>query len=337
MKRPGKQREATVMEGLEVPAPEPAQPPGATVRTRPLLLTGAALLALLLGFGALMASRPPPRPAAPADAGAPARPGDGDAAAAALERSALRAAPAAPAPVPAPAVLPPPPDPLAEFAARERLRRAEMRRAEREAALGAPLGVYAAPPEAPPSDAPSAPRLFALAPGTVIRGVLENALDSAAGGIARGRVTETVYDSAAGRRILVPAGSLLTGRAAGAPAGRLAVRWEALTRPDGETLPLPEGLEAADPAGRTGLPGRTAAHLPRRVAAALLLGALGARPARSPAAAWPGAGWPGGTVPEEFRRELFPAPTVTVAAGAPFSAILAAPLALPAYRPGSRP
>jgi type IV secretion system protein VirB10 len=121
------------------------------------------------------------------------------------------------------------------------------------------------------------PRIDALvAQGTMIRGVLETAVQSDLPGQVRAVTTEDVW-SFDGRRVLIPKGSRLIGDyRSGLARGqtRVFVVWTRLLRADGVSVQL--GSIGTDSLGRAGLTGFVDNHYLERFGAAVFLSVLGA-------------------------------------------------------------
>lgn len=114
-----------------------------------------------------------------------------------------------------------------------------------------------------------------VAQGTMIRGVLETAVQSDLPGMVRAIVTENVW-SFDGRRILIPAGSRLVGEyKSGLTRGqtRVFVVWTRLLRADGVSVQL--GSNGSDDLGRAGSAGTVDNHYVERFGAAILLSLVG--------------------------------------------------------------
>lgn len=110
--------------------------------------------------------------------------------------------------------------------------------------------------------------------GTLIRAVLETALDSTSPGFARAIISRDVmgFD---GTRVLIPRGSRLIGEyAADASPGqqRALINWTRLIRPDGATIAI--GSPAADTLGRGGIKAEVDGHFWERFSSAILQSAL---------------------------------------------------------------
>lgn len=120
------------------------------------------------------------------------------------------------------------------------------------------------------------PRIDALVTqGTMIRGVLETALQSDLPGMARAVVTENVW-SFDGRRVLIPAGSRLVGEyKSGIAQGqtRVFVVWTRMLRSDGVSVQL--GSNGTDDLGRAGNAGFVDNHYLERFGSAIMLSLVG--------------------------------------------------------------
>jgi type IV secretion system protein VirB10 len=120
-------------------------------------------------------------------------------------------------------------------------------------------------------------RIDALVPqGTILRGVLETAIQTDLPGMVRAVTTEDVW-SFDGRRILIPAGSRLIGEYnAGVAEGqtRAFIAWTRLLRADGVSLSL--GSIGTDELGRSGMGGDVNNHYLKRFGPAVLLSAISA-------------------------------------------------------------
>jgi type IV secretion system protein VirB10 len=112
--------------------------------------------------------------------------------------------------------------------------------------------------------------------GTLMRAVLETAINSDLPGFVRAMVSQDVksYD---GRRVLIPRGSHLIGEyKSGLTVGqsRAYVLWTRLLRPDGVSIAL--ASPATDYSGQNGLGGKVDGHFMKRFGAAILLSVIGA-------------------------------------------------------------
>lgn len=114
-----------------------------------------------------------------------------------------------------------------------------------------------------------------VAQGTMIRGVLETALQSDLPGMVRAVVTENVW-SFDGRRVLIPAGSRLVGEyKSGITQGqtRVFVVWTRMLRSDGVSVQL--GSNGTDDLGRAGNAGFVDNHYLERFGSAIMLSIVG--------------------------------------------------------------
>lgn len=119
-------------------------------------------------------------------------------------------------------------------------------------------------------------RIDALIPqGTLIRGVLETAIQSDLPGMVRAIVSTDVW-SFDGRRILLPRGTMLTGEyRSGLARGqtRVLIVWTRALRADGTSVAL--GSYGTDDLGRSGLTGIVDKHYLERFGAAAVLSIVG--------------------------------------------------------------
>jgi len=114
-----------------------------------------------------------------------------------------------------------------------------------------------------------------VAQGTLIRGVLETALQSDLPGMVRAVVTENVW-SFDGRRVLIPSGSRLIGEyRSGIAQGqtRVFIVWTRMLRSDGVSVQL--GSNGADDLGRAGNAGFVDNHYLERFGSAIVLSLVG--------------------------------------------------------------
>ena len=90
--------------------------------------------------------------------------------------------------------------------------------------------------------------------GTIIPGVLETAINTDLPGNVRARVTQNIYDSKTGRKLLIPQGTLLIARynsSISYAQHRVQIVWDTLIRPDGFQLNL-QGAPGVDQTGMSG-------------------------------------------------------------------------------------
>jgi type IV secretion system protein VirB10 len=114
-----------------------------------------------------------------------------------------------------------------------------------------------------------------VAQGTIIRGVLETAIQSDLPGMVRAVTTEDVW-SFDGRRVLVPSGTRLIGEyKSGLATGqtRVFIVWTRILRSDGVSVQL--GSIGTDDLGRSGLTGEVDRHYFERFGSAILLSIVG--------------------------------------------------------------
>jgi type IV secretory pathway VirB10-like protein len=101
-----------------------------------------------------------------------------------------------------------------------------------------------------------------LSAGTVIPGFTVTALNSDLPGKVVGRVSADVYDSATGRHVLIPQGSVAVGEYSSLVSNgqnRLLIAWEMLTFPDGRSVDLLR-QPGTDASGASGLADRVDYH-----------------------------------------------------------------------------
>jgi type IV secretion system protein VirB10 len=91
--------------------------------------------------------------------------------------------------------------------------------------------------------------------GTIIPAVLETAINTDLPGNVIARVTQNIYDSHTGKKLLIPQGTLLVAKynnSISYAQKRIQIVWDLLIRPDGYQLEL-EGMNGVDPKGMAGL------------------------------------------------------------------------------------
>jgi type IV secretion system protein VirB10 len=101
-----------------------------------------------------------------------------------------------------------------------------------------------------------------LSAGSVIPGFTVTALSSDLPGKVVGRVSSDVYDSATGRHVLIPQGSVAVGEYSSLVSNgqnRLLIAWEMLTFPDGRSIDL-QRQPGTDASGASGLSDRVDYH-----------------------------------------------------------------------------
>ncbi|MEZ6030329.1 MAG: TrbI/VirB10 family protein [Hyphomonadaceae bacterium] len=113
-----------------------------------------------------------------------------------------------------------------------------------------------------PSPVPAAtPAKRALHPGAVIPASLVTAVNSEAPGPVIAQVTQSVYDSATGRTLVIPQGARLIGDYRSSSRygqSRVAIIWSRLIMPNGDEIMLDEA--AVDPSGAAGVQGNVDNH-----------------------------------------------------------------------------
>jgi len=94
----------------------------------------------------------------------------------------------------------------------------------------------------------------ALWTGTIIPGILITAVNTDLPGNVLARVTQNVYDSQTGRKLLIPQGTILIARynsSVSYAQNRVQIVWDTIIRPDGFQIDL-EGANGVDRAGMSG-------------------------------------------------------------------------------------
>ena len=112
---------------------------------------------------------------------------------------------------------------------------------------------------------------LSLHPGTIISASLITAINSESPGPVLAQVTERVFDSATGQRLIIPQGARLIGNYKSSRQygeRRVAIVWSRLIMPDGSQIVLNE--IAVDPSGAAGIPGRVDDHWDEAFGAAIL-------------------------------------------------------------------
>lgn len=114
--------------------------------------------------------------------------------------------------------------------------------------------------------------LYWLSPGTVLRAVLLNAVDTRIPGQITARVTDPVYDSRYGKYLVVPVGSRLIGQYSSEIAHgqeRVMMAFTSLVTPSGGVVDL-ASVRASDAIGRVGVAGELHTHFWQRMGVAAL-------------------------------------------------------------------
>ena len=123
-----------------------------------------------------------------------------------------------------------------------------------------PSGLTAFAPEAPDQPTTGGSDRF-LFPGAVIPASLVTEVNSESPGPVIAQVTQSIYDSATGRTLLIPQGARLIGDYRSSTRygqSRVAILWSRLIMPDGHEVTLAEA--ALDPAGAAGVAGEVDNH-----------------------------------------------------------------------------
>jgi type IV secretion system protein VirB10 len=95
---------------------------------------------------------------------------------------------------------------------------------------------------------------FSLWTGTVVPGILQTGINTDLPGDVLARVTQNIYDSRTGSRLLIPQGSMLIARynsSVSYAQSRVQIVWDTLIRPDGFQVDL-GGMNSVDPKGFSG-------------------------------------------------------------------------------------
>ena len=113
---------------------------------------------------------------------------------------------------------------------------------------------------------------YTIFSGTVIAGVLLTGINSDLPGQIEGQISQNVYDTVAGKHLILPQGTKLIGSYDSRITygqNRVLVVWTRLIRPDGSNIDL-EGMPGVDLSGYAGLTGNVDRHVARLVGAVLL-------------------------------------------------------------------
>ena len=166
---------------------------------------------------------------------------------------------------------------------------------------------------------------FTVRESTVIEAALETALHSKRPGPVLARVVRPVRDSEHLNRILIPAGTKLTGsmqQVVSGGSGRVVVAWTRMEFPDGRTKALP-ALPAIESSGEHGLRDQANRHRARTFGSAALLALLGGSTTYATAQTGAAGSLAGASLAMELSRtaggvlqqNMGRAPTVTVRPG----------------------
>lgn len=124
-----------------------------------------------------------------------------------------------------------------------------------------PLTALRQQPRDPPVTPPTSSGNRALHPGAIIPASLVTAVNSEAPGPVIAQVTQSIYDSATGRTLLIPQGARLIGNYNSSSRygqSRVAIIWSRLIMPNGDEIALDEA--AVDPSGAAGVKGDVDNH-----------------------------------------------------------------------------
>lgn len=188
---------------------------------------------------------------------------------------------------------------------------------------------------------PSSP--YMIQAGTIIPAALVTAINSDLPGHIVGQVTNHVYDSIAGRHLLVPQGSRLVGRYDNEVLNgqnRILIIWQRLILPNGNSIVI-DPMPGTDAAGVSGIADRVDYHVARLAGATLLstLFALGGNLAANANQSEEQAAIAAQTVAEQasrvggriIDRELEVKPTITIRAGMPINVLVVKDMKLEPY------
>ena len=188
---------------------------------------------------------------------------------------------------------------------------------------------------------PSSP--YMIQAGTIIPAALVTAINSDLPGHIVGQVTNHVYDSIAGRHLLVPQGSRLVGRYDNEVLNgqnRILIVWQRLILPNGNSIVI-DPMPGTDAAGVSGIADRVDYHAARLAGATILstLIALGGNLAANANQSDEQAAITAQTVAEQasrvggriIDRELEVKPTITIRAGMPINVLVVKDMKLEPY------
>jgi type IV secretory pathway VirB10-like protein len=174
------------------------------------------------------------------------------------------------------------PAPTTSISASDRLAgllEGQQRRPDASAGGRAWLQEWSDPPRRASLRPTPAPGAFTLLQGKVLPAVLGRDLNTDLPGEVTAITTEDVYDSLASRHLLIPKGSVLSGKYSNAirtGQERILFAFTRITLPDGSGIDLP-GFGGADQAGAAGVEGKVDNHFFRQFASSLLVAFLANR------------------------------------------------------------
>lgn len=184
---------------------------------------------------------------------------------------------------------------------------------------------------------------YTIFSGTVIAGVLLTGINSDLPGQIEGQISQNVYDTVAGKHLILPQGTKLIGSYDSRITygqSRVLVVWTRLIRPDGSNIDL-EGMPGVDLSGYAGLTGSVDRHITRLVGAVLLGSLIQAGTSAGTSYVDPtfsdrarqGAGQGINEATQQIvRKELQLQPTIRVAPGARFAVFTTKDLSIPPYK-----
>jgi type IV secretion system protein VirB10 len=184
---------------------------------------------------------------------------------------------------------------------------------------------------------------YTIFSGTVIAGVLLTGINSDLPGQIEGQISQNVYDTVAGKHLILPQGTKLIGSYDSRITygqSRVLVVWTRLIRPDGSNIDL-EGMPGVDLSGYAGLTGIVDRHVARLVGAVLLGSLIQAGTSAGTSYTDPtfsdrarqGAGQGINEATQQIvRKELQLQPTIRVAPGARFAVFTTKDLSIPPYQ-----
>lgn len=184
---------------------------------------------------------------------------------------------------------------------------------------------------------------YTIFSGTVIAGVLLTGINSDLPGQIEGQISQNVYDTVAGKHLILPQGTKLIGSYDSRITygqSRVLVVWTRLIRPDGSNIDL-EGMPGVDLSGYAGLTGSVDRHIARLVGAVLLGSLIQAGTSAGTSYVDPtfsdrarqGAGQGINEATQQIvRKELQLQPTIRVPPGARFAVFTTKDLSIPPYQ-----
>lgn len=117
---------------------------------------------------------------------------------------------------------------------------------------------------------------FMVRAGAIIPAIMVTAINSELPGLIKGQVRQNVYDTATGKYLLIPQGSVLIGEYSSQVAygqSRVLVAWQRIQFPDGSTMDI-GAMPGVDNTGAAGLEDQVNNHYTRIFGSALLLSGI---------------------------------------------------------------